>query len=187
MLTVIAGCTGILGDLPSLAGIPQVLLCPSGTICTWEHGRLLSSVWADTDDLLKPTWGHPAGKGPSPVAVRWSQSRCLLRTCPKTHWIYPAFSQSLLSQDQAPSAFVVGWMQGKDHLSSGIGLAPLSVCPRRKKDHGLRGCAFKNTCSLQVIVMLQCVQHFSWAQYKVQWFKAGRSGGIQQIQNYLFL
>lgn len=108
MLTVIAGCTGILGDLPSLAGIPQVLLCPSGTICTWEHGCLLSSVWADTDDLLKRTWGHPAGKGLSPVAVRWSQSRCLLRTCPKTHWIYPAFSQSLLSQDKAPSAFVVG-------------------------------------------------------------------------------
>lgn len=44
MLAVIAGFTGILGDLPSLPGIPQVLLCPSGTICTCEHGHLLSSV-----------------------------------------------------------------------------------------------------------------------------------------------
>lgn len=179
MLAVIAGFTGILGCLPSLA------------VSKWNYLHLgawgPSSVWADVDDLLKPTWGHPAEKGLSPGAVRCSKSRCLLRTCSETHWIYPAFSQSLLSQDKAPSAFVVGQMQGRDHLSSGIGLAALSICPERKKLHGLRGCAFKNTCSLQVIVMLQCVQHFSWAQYKVQWFKAGRSGGIQQIQNYLFL
>lgn len=97
-----------------------------------------------------------------------------------------AFYKSL--QDMAISAFVVGKMWGRDKLSLPQKLPHLlSDCPGRKKDHCLRGCTFKNTCSLQVIVVLQCVQHFGWAQYKVQWFRGGRSGGIQQIQNYLFL
>jgi len=68
------------------------------------------------------------------------------------------FNKSL--QDKATSAFVVGKTQGRDNLSSGVGSAPPSDCPGKKKDDGLRGCTFKNTCSLQVIVMLQCVQHF---------------------------
>lgn len=118
------------------------------------------------------------------VSVKMPLLKDLLKDPLDFSCLQSVFDKSI--QDKATSAFVVGKMQGRDNLSSGMGLAPLSDCPERKKDDGLRGCTFKNTCSLQVIVMLECVQHFGWAQYKVQWFKAGRSGRIQQIQNYLF-
>lgn len=44
MLTVIARLAMIWGDTSPLAGIPLAFLCPSATMCTWEHGHLLSSV-----------------------------------------------------------------------------------------------------------------------------------------------
>lgn len=82
----------------------------------------------------------------------------LLRDPLDSSCLQSVFGKSI--QGKASSASVVGKMQGRDNLYSATGSPPLSDCPGRKKDHGLRGCTFKNTCRLQVIVMLQCVQHF---------------------------
>lgn len=62
MLTVIPRLTVILGDLPTLAGIPQALLCPSASMCTWNYGHLLSSVRVDAKDLLECSSSHLSEK-----------------------------------------------------------------------------------------------------------------------------